>query len=44
MSQKAQLNKPAPDFTLTDLNGEPITLSNFYGKKNVVLIFNRGFM
>ena len=44
MSQKAQLNKPAPDFTLPDLNGSEVTLSDFYGKKNVVLVFNRGFM
>ena len=44
MSQKAQLNKPAPDFTLPDFNGDDVTLSDFYGKKNVVLVFNRGFM
>ncbi len=44
MSQKAQLNKPAPDFTLRDFNGDDVTLSNFYGKRNVVLVFNRGFM
>jgi peroxiredoxin (alkyl hydroperoxide reductase subunit C) len=44
MSQKAQLNKPAPDFTLPDFNGQEITLSNFKDKKNVVLVFNRGFL
>jgi peroxiredoxin len=44
MSQKAQLNKPAPDFTLPDFNGEAVTLSELKDKKNVVLVFNRGFM
>lgn len=44
MSQKAKLNKPAPDFTLPDFNGSAVTLSDFYGKKNVVLVFNRGFI
>ena len=34
----------APDFELSDLNGERIRLSNFRGKKVVVLAFLRGFM
>jgi cytochrome oxidase Cu insertion factor (SCO1/SenC/PrrC family) len=29
----------APDFTLTDTNGQPIKLSDFRGKKNVMLAF-----
>ena len=29
----------APDFTLPDQNGRPVTLSSFQGKKNVVLAF-----
>ncbi len=29
----------APDFTLTDTAGEPVKLSDFRGKKNVVLAF-----
>jgi cytochrome oxidase Cu insertion factor (SCO1/SenC/PrrC family) len=29
----------APDFTLPDQNGNKVTLSNFLGKKNVVLAF-----
>lgn len=44
MSQKAELNKPAPDFTLPDFNGNAISLADFNGKKNIVLVFNRGFM
>jgi len=30
---------PAPDFTLPSLSGEKVTLSEFRGKKNVVLSF-----
>jgi len=29
----------APDFTLTDQNGAPVKMSDFRGKKNVVLAF-----
>lgn len=38
-----ELNKSAPDFTLTDFNGNKIRLSDFEGLKNVLLVFNRGF-
>jgi len=38
-----ELNKPAPDFTLTDFNGNEIRLSDFKGRKNIFLVFNRGF-
>lgn len=38
-----ELNQ-APDFELKDLQGESVRLSDFRGKKNVVLIFLRGFM
>jgi peroxiredoxin len=34
----------APDFTLTDTEGQSVTLSAFHGDKHVVLVFNRGFM
>ena len=34
----------APDFTLTDTEGQSVTLSGFRGDKHVVLVFNRGFM
>ena len=30
---------PAPDFALTDTNGQTVRLSDFRGKKNVVLAF-----
>ena len=33
----------APDFTATDSEGRTIRLSDYKGKKNIVLVFNRGF-
>lgn len=40
---RAEINKPAPAFTLTDFNGIEVNLKDFQGKKNVLLVFNRGF-
>jgi peroxiredoxin len=40
---RAELNKPAPAFTLTDFKGREVSLADFQGKKNVLLVFNRGF-
>ena len=34
----------APDFELSDINGNAVRLFEFRGKQNVVLIFLRGFM
>ncbi len=33
----------APDFELIDVNDKPVRLSDYRGKKNVVLVFSRGF-
>ena len=36
---KVAAGQPAPDFTLPAVDGKPVTLSQFRGKKNVVLSF-----
>jgi len=41
---RVALNVTAPDFTLPDLNGHPVSLSDFRGRKNVLLVFNRTFV
>lgn len=33
----------APDFAAADSQGRSVRLSDFKGKKNVFLVFNRGF-
>jgi len=38
------VNTEAPEFKLRDFNGIEVSLSDFKNKKNVLLIFNRGFM
>lgn len=40
---RVKVGQPAPDFSLEDVNGKPITLSDFRGKKTVVLVFYRGY-
>jgi peroxiredoxin len=34
----------APDFALSDHQGQKVRLSDYVGKKNVLLVFNRGFV
>ncbi len=41
---KVQLNTQAPEFTLKDVHKNAVSLSDFAGKKNVLLVFNRGFV
>ena len=38
------LNAPAPDFALDDFRGQTVRMSDFRGKSNILLVFNRGFM
>jgi hypothetical protein len=37
------VGQPAPDFTLPDAAGHAVTLSDYRGKKPVVLVFYRGY-
>ena len=41
--QRIKVGQAAPDFTLEDMDGKSITLSDFRGKKTVVLVFYRGY-
>lgn len=40
--ERVQVGDLAPDFTLASLAGPPVTLSDFRGRRNVVLVFYRG--
>jgi cytochrome oxidase Cu insertion factor (SCO1/SenC/PrrC family) len=40
---RVKVGQAAPDFTLQDADGKAITLSEFRGKKTVVLVFYRGY-
>jgi peroxiredoxin len=40
---KVSLNTPVPDFTLQNFQGEPVSLSDFHDKADVLLVFNRTF-
>lgn len=40
---RVQPGAAAPDFTLESKDGEAVALSSFKGKKNVVMVFYRGY-
>ncbi len=40
---RIKVGQPAPDFSLEDVNGKTINLSELRDKKNVVLVFYRGY-
>ena len=40
---RVKVGQVAPDFTLEDSDGKAISLSDFRGKKSVVLVFYRGY-
>ncbi len=44
MPATPEVGRRAPSFTLTSTRGEKIRLSDFRGRQNVLLVFNRGFM
>ena len=44
MSAVPEPGKMAPDFTLLDVDGNKIRLSEYREHSNVLLVFNRGFM
>jgi cytochrome oxidase Cu insertion factor (SCO1/SenC/PrrC family) len=39
---RIKVGQAAPDFTLENFDGKPVSLSDFRGKKSVVLVFYRG--
>jgi peroxiredoxin len=41
---KVEVNTHAPDFILPDFRGNSVRLSDFAGRKNVLVVFNRGFV
>jgi cytochrome oxidase Cu insertion factor (SCO1/SenC/PrrC family) len=40
--ERVKAGQPAPDFTLQNHDGKNISLSDYRGKKSVVLVFYRG--
>jgi len=40
--ERVEVGQPAPDFTLENMDGKPVSLSDFRGKQSVVLVFYRG--
>ncbi|NLT42580.1 MAG: redoxin domain-containing protein [Anaerolineae bacterium] len=41
---RVALNQEAPDFSLPDAQGNLVRLSDYRGRKLVLLVFNRGFV
>jgi peroxiredoxin len=40
---RVELNTQAPPFALTDFSGKNVSLADFKDRKNVLVVFNRGF-
>jgi peroxiredoxin len=40
---RVALNQMAPPFSLADYRGKMVSLADFRGQKNVLLVFNRTF-
>ena len=43
MPSAVVVGQPAPDFTLPDAAGRPVSLMDYRGRKPVVLVFYRGY-
>jgi peroxiredoxin len=43
MDKEIAVGSGAKDFELTDVYGNKVRLSGYQGKKNIILVFNRGF-
>ncbi len=41
---KVSLNTAAPDFTLNDFSGKPVSVADFKDQAHILLVFNRGFI
>lgn len=41
---RVEPNTPAPRFTLPDWTGKLVSLTDFINHKNVLVVFNRGFL
>lgn len=42
-SRFIKVGKHAPEFSLPSVSGETVSIKQFRGKKNIVLVFLRGF-
>lgn len=40
--ERIKIGEKAPDFTLEDMNGKKVSLSDYRAKKRLVLVFYRG--
>jgi peroxiredoxin len=40
---RISVNEPAPHFCLLNFEREPVSLIDYLGRKNVLIVFNRGF-
>lgn len=43
MTSRIKVGSKAIDFELKNVDGNTVRLSDYFGKKNIVLVFNRGF-
>jgi peroxiredoxin len=44
MAEQISVGQAAPDFELTDVQGNAVRLSDYRGERHVLLVFTRGFM